>query len=285
MNAEQLLYAIGNIRDDFVREASPDRPVKQKNYRPLFTTLGTLAACLALICLIRLPDWGSGETATSESSGTESTESTTGESTPECAGAPSITVDDVTYVVSSHGVLFRERPTGFTLAGQTDVDGQLRDYYTSPENPEWIYVYQECYDHFSGEPYYAYVRYVAEPLRGLRLIRYNGQLYCFLNDAAYLPYYTEVSPEAAERYDRVERTYSIRIEAETVDGFSEIGRATFEGYDLYPQQELGSNITLNEIWANPDEPDVLLARDYWTNTQEDHQVRHTGFLVYVLYEP
>lgn len=295
MNAEQLLYAIGSVREDFVREADPARPIKRKNYRPLFTTLGTLAACFALIWLIRLPDWGSGnastETAKSEELATESatTETTAGSDgasggSDTMGGVPSITVDGVTYLTSPHLTISKTCPDGFSYTGDVMIDGTVCAYFTDPDIPEWIYVYQECYNSVAQEPYWAYVRWVDKAIRGIDFIRYNDQVYCALIDTYY---FTEgsVSAEAQERYDRVDAQYSWRIEAESVEGFTEAGDTVYEEHDRIPQENFGSNIITNEIWANPDDPEVLLVRDYWMTSPEAEAIRHTGFMVYVLYEP
>lgn len=295
MNAEKLLYAIGNVREEFVREADPARPVKRKNYRPLLATLGTLAACFALIWLIRLPNWGSFDAATedtkTEDATTESaTEDTaagsdgTGGGNETMGPVPSITIDGVTYLTSSHSHISKACPEGFSHAGEVMIDGIDQAYYTNPEIPEWIYVYQECYNNIKQEPYWAYVRWVDASIRGIKFIRYNDQIYCALIDTYYFTE-DEVSAEARERYDRADTQYSWRIEAETVEGFTEVGSTVFEEHDRIPQENFGSNIITNEIWANPDDSEILLVRDYWFTAPATEEIRHTGFMVYVLYEP
>ena len=59
MNAEQLLYAAGAIRDDFIREADPARPVQKRRLR---RWAAYLAACLAVLAAVGLlpPDSAAG---------------------------------------------------------------------------------------------------------------------------------------------------------------------------------------------------------------------------------
>lgn len=51
MNAEQLLYAAGAIRDDFIREADPARPAKKRRLR---RWAACLAACLAVLAAVQM---------------------------------------------------------------------------------------------------------------------------------------------------------------------------------------------------------------------------------------
>ena len=150
MNGEQLLYAVSGIRDDFIREASPAAPVKHRHIR---RWAAGLAACLALALIAVWPK-GPGSAA------------------PGCDGAPSVVVDGVTYLESGYFEHSLECPEGFTLAGDVKLEGYSDPcpYYTSPDHPEWVYVYQWCYDQRTREYYQAYVRYVTEPLRGTDLL-------------------------------------------------------------------------------------------------------------------
>lgn len=277
MGAEQLLYAITGIREDFIREAAPGAAAPRRRRWPWAVGL---AACLALV-LLAVRAWPSpaysppagsdvpaesappaenGPSADSEpppSAGTDDP----GNSEADCL--PSLTVDGVTYVFSSHGISI-ECPEGFTYAGETTVSvyDALLSYYTNPERPEWVYVYQECYNQQTREYYMGYVRYVEEVLRGLNLVRYQGEVYVFLNDTYYLPYYTGVAPEDQARYDAVPYDSILR---EFPAGFEPVGKTVLDEYDLAPVSELGSNnLPGRQVLANPAEPDILLLRNYWS---------------------
>lgn len=251
MNGEQLLYAVSGIRDDFIREASPAAPVKHRHIR---RWAAGLAACLALALIAVWPK-GPGSAA------------------PGCDGAPSVVVDGVTYLESGYFEHSLECPEGFTLAGDVKLEGYSDPcpYYTSPDHPEWVYVYQWCYDQRTREYYQAYVRYVTEPLRGTDLLRYQDRLYIFLNDAAYLHYTAEVAPEDQARYDSV--PYSA-VTDRLPSGFVPVGNAVFDGHDAVPTSELGSNTRQCRelVLADPDQPDLLLVRWYANGGEEEYWV-------------
>ena len=71
--------------------------------------------------------------------------STPQEGTTDYGGPPRVAVNGRTYVISPYLANAEELPDGFTYAGTTDVDNGFEDcaYYTNPDIPEWIYVYQE----------------------------------------------------------------------------------------------------------------------------------------------
>lgn len=268
MRAEQLLYAMGDIREDFIREAAPGSAAPRR--RTWRWAVG-LAACLAAVLLaVRLwpsPAYSSVKSGAGPSSGSgipAGDMSDSADPGEPGASAPAIAVDGVTYVISGWFEHSLECPEGFAYAGETAVsyhDGPL-PYYTSPGHPEWAYVYQECWDQRKQEPYMAYVRYVEEVLRGLTLVRYQGTVYVFLNDTYYLPYQTEVSPEDQARYDAVPYESVLK---ELPAGFEPVGRTVFDGHDLVPFSELGSNdLPGQQVLANPAEPDILLLRHYWS---------------------
>ena len=271
MGAEQLLYALTGIRGDFIREAAPGAAAPRRRRWPW---AAALAACLCLALLIarsRPASPMSGEAPASGDASPADSETppptdaagpgdSEGSPDPGC-GAPSLTVDGVTYVVSSHEISI-VCPEGFTRAGEGAVtyhDGSL-PYYTNPDRPEWVYVYQECYNQQTREYYMGYVRYVEEALRGLRLLRYQGEVYVFLLDAQYLPYQTAVNPEDQARYDAVPYASVLK---ELPAGFEPVGMTVFDGYDLVPVSELGSNdFFRQQVLASPAEPDILLRRYY-----------------------
>lgn len=250
MSAEQLLCTLGGIRDDFIREAAPGTAAPRRRRWPW----AAAAACLCLV-LLAAGVWlspvhieGGGGDASSDA-------------------PPSLTVDGVTYVVSSYVEISTECPEGFTYAGETavtDWDAPL-PYYTSPERPEWVYVYQECWDQRKQEPYMAYVRYVKEALWGLKLVRYRREVYIALMDADHLSYQTEVDPGDQARYDAVPYGTVLR---ELPQGFEPVGRTVFDGHDLVPVSELGSNyLPGQQVLANPAEPDILLLSYYWSGLE------------------
>lgn len=275
MDAEQLLYALTGIRDGLIREAVPDAAAPQRRRWPW---AAALAACLCLVLLIARTH--SASPAENETGGPGDNPTAGSEVLPPAdagdsgdgggspgpgAAPPSLTVDGVTYVISSHfGMISAECPEGFTHAGETTPsysDSPL-PYYTNPERPEWVYVYQECYDQRKQAFYMGYVRYVEEVLRGLNLVRYQGTVYVFLNDTYYLPYQTDVDPEDQARYDAVPYASVLK---EPPAGFAPVGKTVLDEYDLVPVSELGSNnMPGRQVLANPAEPDILLLRNYWS---------------------
>lgn len=180
----------------------------------------------------------------------------------EPAQIPSVEVDGITYLISSVFEGTEECPEGFSYAGEITVSGSddLKPYYINPEHPEWVYIYQECYNQRTQEPYMGYVCYIEAVLRGLTLLRYQGDVYVFLNDTYYLPYQTEVAPSDQARYDAV--PYG-SVLWKLPEGFQPVGKTVLDGYNLVPTSELGSNKLSGQlVLANPEEPDILLLRNY-----------------------
>ena len=114
--------------------------------------------------------------------------STPQEGTTDYGGPPRVAVNGRTYVISPYLANAEELPDGFTYAGTTDVDNGFEDcaYYTNPDIPEWIYVYQEVRTDgtvdetgtlVSTPPHNAYTRYVDERLRGKKLVCFDGNYY------------------------------------------------------------------------------------------------------------
>lgn len=272
MSAEQLLYAFGDIRDEFIREAAPQI---SSTHRRRWRWAALAAACLCLAVLIARVrpaapapggDAAPGADLPADSAPYGQIDGANDPSDPG-AGAPSLVVDGVTYVISGWFEHSLECPEGFSYAGEAAVDyhDAPLPYYTSPERPEWVYVYQECWDQRTQEPYMAYVRYVEEILRGTHLVRYQDSVYIFLNDTYYLPYQTEVDPEDQARYDAVPYDSVIR---ELPEGFEPVGKTVFDGHDLVPFSELGSNdLPGQQVLVNPAMPDILLLRHYWSGLE------------------
>ena len=181
MTREQLLDAVGDIRDAFIREAAP--PAASYRKRREFPWTGAVAACLALMIVgstFFLSQMDMGDGATGSDGASAATEDTaevgesggaangaadgTDDSAPE-TGALTVTVDGTVYVqaggVSRHP---ETCPEGFSYAGETELPdtGELCPYYADPDRPGQIYVYQSCYDGKTQSFYMAYVRYEAE---------------------------------------------------------------------------------------------------------------------------
>lgn len=275
MSAERLLYAMSDIREEFIREAAPAAAVPR---RRVWRRAAGLAACLALALLI-VRVWSSpaysppaGSDAPADSAPPAENGLPADGEPPSSADAadpgggpgaclPSLTVDGVTYGISSHFEHSPECPEGFTYAGETavtDHDAPL-PYYTNPERPEWVYVYQEYYNQQTQEDCMGYVRYVEAVLQGLTLVRYQGELYVYLNDTYYLP---EVAPEDQARYDAVPYDSVLK---ELPAGFEPVGKTVLDGYDLAPVSELGCNrMPGHQVLVNPAQPDILLLRHYWS---------------------
>ena len=181
MTREQLLDAVGDIRDAFIREAAPP-PASYRKQRE-FPWTGAVAACLALMIVgstffLSQMNMGSGATGSggasaatedtaevSESGGTvNGAADGTDDSEPETA-AITVTVDGTVYVQAGGVGRHPEAcPEGFSYAGEAELPdtGELCPYYADPERPGQIYVYQSCWDEGTGTTYMAYVRYEAE---------------------------------------------------------------------------------------------------------------------------
>lgn len=278
MDAERLLYAIGDIREEFIHEAAPAAAAPRRRVRRWAVGL---AACFALALLIART-WPSPAYSPPAGSDVPADSAPPAENGPPADGEPpssadaagpgsspdgclpSLTVDGVTYGISSHFEPSPECPEGFIYAGETAVTGHDAPlpYYTNPERPEWVYVYQEYYNQQTQEDCMAYVRYVEAVLQGLTLLRYQGEVYVYLNDTYYLPYYTEVAPEDQARYDAV--SYDAILK-ELPAGFEPVGKTVLDEYDLVPVSELGcKSLPGRQVLANPAEPDILLLRNYWS---------------------
>lgn len=175
---------------------------------------------------------------------------------------PSVEVKGTTYVITSVFEGASECPEGFAYAGEIAVSGSdtLKPYYINPDRPEWVYIYQECRGQQTQEPYMGYVRYVEEVLRWVTLLRYQGEVYIFLNDTYYLPDQTEVAPSDQARYDAVPYDSVLR---ELPEGFQPVGKTVLDECDLVPTSELGCNrLPGQQVLADPKEPDILLLRNY-----------------------
>ena len=161
MTREQLLDAVGDIRDAFIREAAPP-PASYRKQRE-FPWTGAVAACLALMIVgstFFLSQMNMGDGATGSGGASAVTEDTaevgesggtvngaadgTDDSEPETA-AITVTVDGTVYVQAGGVGRHPEAcPEGFSYAGEAELPdtGELCPYYADPERPGQIYVYQ-----------------------------------------------------------------------------------------------------------------------------------------------
>lgn len=207
-------------------------------------------------------------------------------------GPSSLVVNGTNYLISSYLAVTNELPDGFAKAGEADVGG-FKDcaYFTNPDAPEWVYVYQEVLTDGTvdatgtlnrTEPHGAYVRYVDERIRGKDLVCYNGEYYISMWSADVYGNYPDVS---REYYNTMENTYGIRIEGKVPDGFASVGIAEFSGHDTIPNGTLASNESASEVYVNPNEPDVILVPTKWYTAPigENGETNHSGYNVYIHY--
>ena len=181
MTREQLLRAVGDIRDTFIREAAP--PPASYRKRREFPWAGAVAACLALVIVgstffLSQLGMGSGATSSDTAAATEDTaeNATAGESGGAMDGAddsaqeaeaaaPTVTVDGTVYMLADSGGPWPETcPAGLIQAGTVELPdtGERCPYFAPPEDTGEIWVYQTCRDPETGTAYKGYVRYVAE---------------------------------------------------------------------------------------------------------------------------
>ena len=214
--------------------------------------------------------------------------STPQEGTTDYGGPPRVAVNGRTYVISPYLANAEELPDGFTYAGTTDVDNGFEDcaYYTNPDIPEWIYVYQEVRTDgtvdetgtlVSTPPHNAYTRYVDERLRGKKLVCFDGNYYISMWSA----WYSGEDPDVIEAYyEKIYEQYGIQIEGAVPDGFTLAGTAAFSGDDTVPKGTLASNEGEVEVYYDASNPEVILVEARWFTVQGAHD----GFDVYILYD-
>ena len=89
-----------------------------------------------------------------------------------------------------------------------------------------------------------------------------------------------------EYYDKMESTYGIRIEGEPPAGFASVGIAEFSGNDTIPRGVLVSNEGAYEVYADSNNPDVVLVATKWHTAPvgENGETSHSGFNVYIRYD-
>lgn len=177
MTREQLLRAVGDIRDTFIREAAP--PPASYRKRREFPWAGAVAACLALVIVgstffLSQLGMGSGDTSANDTA-SAAENATAGESGGAMDGAdgsaqeaeaaaPTVTVDGTVYMLADSGPWPETCPAGLVQAGEAELPdtGERCPCFAPPEDTGEIWVYQTCRDPETGTAYKGYVRYVAE---------------------------------------------------------------------------------------------------------------------------
>lgn len=189
--------------------------------------------------------------------------------------APNIVLGGITYFQSPYQIAFENCPDGFKYGGVIESGiAEGCSYYINLQIPEWIYVEQDVKRIGTADDFYlGYARYVDENICGKDFINYNGTIYVSMLSAEY--------PLVVDKalYDEIERTYGRRIEDSDVSGFLPAGITVFEGYDVVPYNDFGSNTHQKEeqIYANIDNEDVILLSTSWETSSGTHE----GFDVYI----
>ena len=275
MRGEEFLDKMELIDPEFIEKAE-EKPKKRRTIK----WISAIAACVCILAVIPIINSEPPETPRYET-----------EDPGEMA--PNITSSDgIKFFISPHIVVFDELPEGFEYAGKANAGGfENVPYYTNPDVPEWIYVYHEVNTDgkidstgtlIPTEPHNAYVRYVDVRIRGADLIFIDGNYYISMWSAKSYGDYPDVS---AEYYDRIENTYGIRVSGEVPEGFSFLGTTVFSGYDTVPKENLHCNCGNFDVYANPDEPEVILVSTQWHTAESDKNgTINKGFDVYIKYE-
>lgn len=272
MRGKELLDKMELISPAYV-EAAEAEPAKRKHKTPLWLRLGAVAACICLLVALPIVFSPNAEAPTTPAEPGD--------------GPASFEVGGARYYISPHIAVTDTLPEGFSLGGETDVGGYDDcPYYVNPDMPEWVYVYQEVRTNgqvdasgtlISTEPHMAYLRYVHEELRGKNLVCRNGSYYISMWSA---DTYGDSPDVTWEYYDAMETRYGIRIEGSAPEGYSHVGTAQFTGVDSIPRGELASNTGELDIYANPNEPDMIYVSSRWHNASGSHE----GFDTYILYD-
>lgn len=277
MTSENLYEIIGNISDKKIKDAKQIKETKQ----PISLKWSIMAACFLFIVALTIPI------------AFYQTAETPHDTQNPSSGPSSLVVNDISYIISSHLAVTDELPNGFMKTGEADVGGFKNcPYFTNPDIPEWVYVYQEVITEGivdeSGTfnrtaPYHAYVRYVDARLRGKDLVCCNDEYYISMWSAEYYGKFPDVS---SEYYNTMKNNYGIRIETDLLEGFVSAGISDFSGYDTIPHGTLTSNKGEYEIYVNPDKPDVILVASQWQTAPVgvNGEINHSGFDVYIRYD-
>lgn len=278
MNRKDLYHSFNEVDDDILQRSEA---AVSRTSPSVWLKWGALAACLCLIFALALPIM------------LRQSPESPGESISPGIGPPSLTVSGVRYYVSSYPGISETLPDGFVHTGDATVGGNDPcPYYTNPDIPEWVYVYQEVttdgtLDEYGvlnkTQPHNAYVLYVHERLRGKDLICYQGTYYISMWSAESYGSYPDVTHEY---WNEMLSTYDIRMEGNVPDGFISAGIAKFSGYDTIPRGDLVSNTGDDEVFVNPNDPNVVLVATRWYSAPvgEGGETSHSGFNVYIRYD-
>lgn len=279
MNRKDLYHAVNEVDDDILERSETTSHSRKKT---VWLKWGAIAACLCLVMSIAIPMLSQ-----------QSPGASPHDTMDPGIGPSSLTVNGVKYLISPHLAVSNDLPDGFVHTGEASVGGfENCPYYTNPDMPEWVYVYQEVSTNGTvdatgtlnrTEPHDAYVRYVDVRLRGKDLICCNGEYYISMWSAQS---YGSTPDVSHEYYDKMESTYGIRIEGDAPAGFASVGIAEFSGSDTIPRGMLASNEGTYEVYANPNNPDVVLVAAKWHTAPvgENGETSHSGFDVYIRYD-
>ncbi|MBE6892559.1 MAG: hypothetical protein E7482_00930 [Ruminococcaceae bacterium] len=277
MRGNEFLEKIGLIAPEYIEEAEE----KQKRRKNLWIKWLAAAACICILAGVVL-----------------SVDFYEPPQEPETSAPgevpPNLTENGIKYFISPYAdSVYKELPEGFAYAGETDAGGfENCPYYVNPDMPEWVFVYHEVRTNgevdssgtiIPAEPHDAYVRYVDERLRGKDLVCVSDDYYISMWSAK--PY-GDNPDVSAEYYDEMETKYGVRIEGEPPEGFVLSGTTEFSGHDTVPKGNLVSNEGEFEVYANPDNPEVIYVSTFWyTHTAEEKtQTKREGFNVYIKYD-
>lgn len=277
MNRKDLYNGFNEVDDDILERSETAYRSKKK---PVWLKWGAIAACLCLVVSIAIPVLF------------QQSPDTPHDTMDPSDGPSSLVVNGTSYLISPHLAVSDDLPDGFVRAGEASVGGfENCPYYTNPDMPEWVYVYHEVSTDGKvdatgtlnrTEPHNAYVRYVDERLRGKDLVCYNGEYYISMWSAQD---YGNTPDVSHEYYDKMESAYGIRIEGEPPVGFASVGIAEFSGNDTIPRGMLVSNEGAYEVYADSNNPDVVLVATKWHTAPvgENGETSHSGFNVYIRY--
>ena len=277
MNRKDLYNGFNEVDDDILERSET---VSRSKKKPVWLKWGAIAACLCLVVSIAIPVLF------------QQSPDTPHDTMDPSDGPSSLVVNGISYLISSHLAVSNDLPDGFVHAGEASVGGfENCPYYTNPDMPEWVYVYHEVSTDGKvdatgtlnrTEPHNAYVRYVDERLRGKDLVCYNGEYYISMWSAQD---YGSAPDVSHEYYDKMENTYGIRIEGDAPAGFASVGIAEFSGNDTIPRGMLVSNEGAYEVYADSNNPDVVLVATKWHTAPvgENGETSHSGFNVYIRY--
>lgn len=278
MNRKDLYNGFNEVDDDILERSETASKCKKK---PAWLKWGAITACLCLVVSIAIPVLF------------QQSPDTPHDTMDPSDGPSSLVVNGTSYLISPHLAVSDDLPDGFVRAGEASVGGfENCPYYTNPDMPEWVYVYHEVSTDGKvdatgtlnrTEPHNAYVRYVDERLRGKDLVCYNGEYYISMWSAQD---YGNTPDVSHEYYDKMESTYGIRIEGEPPVGFASVGIAEFSGNDTIPRGMLVSNEGAYEVYADSNNPDVVLVATKWHTAPvgENGETSHSGFNVYIRYD-